>query len=371
MINVVPIFFTKFPSFLRETWDELLAQSFPPTFQYEFEWVSAWTEFMRKDWKPFLLVVKEDEKIIGIFPLMYRDEWRRNILPFRRVKFLASDQMDFSLVLADQKNMFIVVDAALSWLYSGKLRWELLILDHLVEGNPAVSEIVNWLRAHNAESEQHRGKYYYINLGRPWEEIWRDMSRRYVRRNINLARNRIYRAGSWQIEVNPDWDSSSIISRASKIHMKRQEKFGRTSPYFDKNYKLFLGRIIDFAQTNQLFQSHWLKFRDQYIAYTFGFSQCGIYYGWQMAIDTDYESLYPMRLLLIEAIQLYYQKGFLEFNFGTGEAEYKTKWTNDSRGNYRFIVKNNNSTYGKLSHIYDKYFNLRRLLNKMGFSPMR
>jgi CelD/BcsL family acetyltransferase involved in cellulose biosynthesis len=355
MVTVEPIFFFRLPSSLRETWDSLLAHSFPPTFQYEFEWVSAWTEYLSRDWHPFFLTVKSRDDVRGIIPLMYRDEKRRNILPFRRVKFLASDQADFSLVLADQKDMLLVVDAALSWLYSGKLRWELLILDHLVEGNPAVGAIINWLRAHNVKNEQHQGKYHYINLARPWEEIWKEISWKYVRRNANLARNRISRAGSWQIEINPDWDSSLIISRASEIHMKRQEKLGRTSPYFDKNYRLFLKRMIDFAHANQMFQSHWLKFRDQYIAYTFGFSQNGMYYGWQMAIDTDHESFYPMRLLLIEAIQLYHQKGFFEFNLGTGEAEYKTKWTKYSRKNYRFNFKNDKNIYGKAIFFLEKY----------------
>ena len=97
MITVEPVFFEKMPEELNEEWNRLLQSAEPPNFQYDFVYMSAWTEFLRENWHPFLLLVKEGEAILDIFPLMYLDEKRRGILPYRRVRFLASSRTAFPL----------------------------------------------------------------------------------------------------------------------------------------------------------------------------------------------------------------------------------------------------------------------------------
>jgi len=360
MINVVPIFFTKFPSFLSETWNGLLAQSFPPTFQYEFEWVSARTEYMRKDWKPFLLVVKEDEKIIGMFPLMYRNEMRRNLLPFRRVKFLAADQTDFSLILAEEKKIEKVVNKSMDWLFSNKLRWELLVLDDLVDGNPAVSSIREWLNRnkHSFEYEVHMGKYFYIDLARPWEEVIQGSSKKFIRRNVNWARNRISRSGYWEVVSDSDLSAEEITLRASLIHTKRQSELGRTSLYLDELTKKYIQSVIEKARSSKKMRTYWLRFKNKDIAYLIGFEQEDSFYAWNIAFDPDFACFSPSKLLFFEVIRDCHNRGLKEFNFMRGEGEYKSKWTRGFRGNFRFKIKNTGHLYGKIISKLDDYLSL-------------
>ena len=360
MINVVPFFFTKFPSFLRETWDELLVQSFPPTFQYEFEWVSAWTEYMRKDWKPFLLVVKEDEKIIGIFPLMYRNEKRRNLLPFRRVKFLAADQTDFSLILAEEKKVEKVVNKSMEWLFSNNLRWELLVLDDLVDGNPAVNSIQEWLHRskHSFKYEVHMGKYFFIDLARPWEEVIQGSSRNFIRRDVNWARNRISRFGYWEVVADSDLSTEEIVLRASLIHTKRQSELGRTSLYSDELTKQYIHSVIEKAKSLKKIRTYWLRFENKDIAYIIGFEQEDSFYVWNIAFDPDFARFSPSKLLLFESIKDCHNRRLKEFNFMRGEGEYKSKWTKSFRGNFRFTIKNTCHLYGKIISILDDYLKL-------------
>jgi CelD/BcsL family acetyltransferase involved in cellulose biosynthesis len=337
----------------------LLERSFPPTFQYEFEWVSAWTEYLRKDWKPFLLTIKEKEKIIGIFPLMYRDEKRRGLFPFRRIKFLGADYTDYSVVLSGNESMMTVIKASLDWLFSGKLRWELLILDDLLEGNPAIDVIRKWIRnnCHSSRYAEHTGKYFHIDLTRSMEEILKEASKDFVRRNIKWARNRISKSGQWEVIINPDWHVETIISKASRIHIKRQVELGRQSFFSDKLSREYIRCVLEISKSRSIIRTYWLRFENVDIAYIIGFEKGDTFFAWNVAFDSEFGHFSPSKLLFFEAIKDCHDKKLKEFSFMRGESDYKTKWTNHFRGNYRFIIKNTAHLYGKLIFYLEKMFN--------------
>jgi len=347
MITVEPVFFEKMPEELNEEWNRLLQSAEPPNFQYDFVYLSAWTEFLRENWHPFILLIKEGEEILGIFPLMYLDEKRKGILPYRRIRFLGSSYTDFSVILTSEDKMDAVVRAAMDWIFSGKWRWELLILDDLMEGNPAAQAIKNWLESSSMTCEITEGKYYYINLEKSWEEILAETSKKAVRRSNNLALNRITKAGAWEVVINPEWDTERIIAEAAPMHIERQSDLERESFYSEDRSREFLKTVIEHNRNADRFRSYWLRLEDVYIAYLFGFEQGGVFYAWNMAFHPDYSQFFPSKLLMFELIKDCHEKKLKEFSFMRGESEYKTKWTKDYRINYRFRITNTKSLYGK------------------------
>ena len=92
MIAVEPVFFEKMLEELNEGGNRLLQTTEPPNFQYDFAYMSAWIEFLRDNWPSFLLLVKEGETILGIFPLMHRDDKPKEIPLYQRILFLASSE---------------------------------------------------------------------------------------------------------------------------------------------------------------------------------------------------------------------------------------------------------------------------------------
>lgn len=315
--------------------------------------MSAWTKYLRKDWIPFLIIISKEYNYKGIVPLMLRDEKRKGILPYRRIRFLARNFNDFSLILAEKKHMGKVVAHAMEWLFSGDLRWELLILDDLMEGNPAIEALETWFINNKISYETVVGKYYFINLDSAWEVIWKETSNKFVRRSVNLARNRITKAGKWDILKNPNWGDEQLIIEASFMHSERQKELGRASFYNDKKSELFLLKVIEHTKKIGLFNSYWLRFEDRYIAYMFGFEQDEVYYAWNMAFNPDYSHFFPSKLLLSEIIKDCYERKLKAFSFMRGESEYKSKWTKQYKKNYRFIIKNAKSAYGKIYKLID------------------
>jgi CelD/BcsL family acetyltransferase involved in cellulose biosynthesis len=317
--------------------------------------MSAWTSHLRQDWRPFLLALKSGYEIRGILPLMYRDERRRGLIPYRRVHFLGSEFTDYSLILAGNEDMAEVVATSLEWLFSGRFRWELMILDNLIEGNPAIVALKAWLEEQRIPHHIDKGKYYYIDLTRPWEEIWSEASKNFVRRNINLARNRITKAGLWKVVRDPDWDVGTIIAEASKMHITRQADLDRDSFYSDERHRNFLQRMIQIYREQRLFRSYWLDYENKYIAYMLGFEQNEIFYAWNMAFNSQFSHFFPSKLLLYEIIKDCFDRKLREFSFMRGETSYKAKWTQKTRMNYRFVINNTQSLYGKSLYLLERY----------------
>lgn len=283
----------------------------------------------------------------GIFPLMYLNERRRGLLPYRRIRFLASIHTDFSTVLAGPNDIEPVVEAGLDWLFSGHLRWELCILDDLVEGNPAVAAIEKSLLDKPARYMRTDNRYYYLNLARSWEDICSDMSKKFVHRSTNLARNRITKAGPWDILIDPTWEVGRLIAEAAPIHIARQDELNRPSLYTDVDSRHFLLSLFQYNRDQNRFRSYWLKFQDTLVAYLFGFVNEGVFHAWNMAFRPEFGEFFPSKLLMLEIIRDCHRQGLKEFSFMRGELEYKAKWTKSYRANIRLTIHNRSTLYGR------------------------
>src|SRR5437868_12179786 len=118
MLVVEPIYCEEPPLTLKRQWNQLLAASFKPNFQMDFDVVQSWARRVRADWKLLILLIRSDHLIVGIVPLMYLERRRRGVISFRRVRFLAQGHSGFSTVLAAPTNVTAVAEAALKWLFS-------------------------------------------------------------------------------------------------------------------------------------------------------------------------------------------------------------------------------------------------------------
>ena len=334
-------------SSLAPEWDRLCRVSHQPAHQLEYGHMSLWFDTFFKEWRPLVLVVRNDKEVLGILPLKYRDEKRRNILPFRRVRMMNYGASDFSALLAPPENTVSVVDAAFTWLFDSGFRWELFIVDDVIEGNVALPAIRSWLAGRTAAHSVTEGRYFYIDLARPWEDIVADMHSKFIVRNVTKARNRITKAGAWEVLKNPGWDSQTIVREAAALHILRQDELKRESFFKAEESLHLLQRAVEYYLDRGMFSAYWLMFQGTPIAYNLGFVQAGVFYGWNMAFHPDFAQFDPSKLLLFETIRDFHQQGLQEFSFGRGEGDYKTKWTSSCRVNYRLDITNTSTVYGR------------------------
>lgn len=313
-------------------------------------------KYIQGKWKSLFLIIYEGDDCIGVVPLMYLDFKRKGIFPYRLIRFYGSISSDFSDIFTQENKRSLVIKEALSWLYSGRIRWEEMILDDLLDETELIKPINEFLKRQKAYFTHRIGKYFYINLDTGWDEVKLAMSKKFVFKNVNLATNRISKDGAWYIVYNPDINANEVINNVKSIHISRQSVLNRPSRFANENDLIFFNKIIDYFSKRQQFQTYWLYMDNKIIAYMLGFYLDNTFYWWNTAFDPDYEKYYPTRLLQFKVIEYMHRNNYKEFNFLRGESGYKEKWTKSTRNNHKFVIRNNKTIYGKVLLKLDKIF---------------
>ncbi len=355
MIAIEPRFGFRLENGLLGAWRRLQSVAPGPTFQHDPEHVIAWLRHLRGDFVPLLLVARERAQVVGIVPLMFRDGRRRGLLPFRSVRFLADLHADYAAVLASPAREGEILGAALQWLFEEGWRWEALVLDNLRGEEPAAAARA-WLGGRGIDYALGEGRYYEVDLARPWDAVMGETSRRFVRKNINLARNRLARAGGYEVEAATAWDAERVLAEAAPLHAARQGELGRASLLTDPGGRAFLAEAIRHHTGAGRFRAYWMRHRGRAIAYMLGFEERGVYHAWNMAFDPEAAHFYPSRLLIHEILRDCHARGMKALDFMRGEADYKSKWTTRFRPRWKLVVKNRTTVYGRAVHFLESVF---------------
>jgi CelD/BcsL family acetyltransferase involved in cellulose biosynthesis len=229
------------------------------------------------------------------------------------------------------------------------------MLDNLAGEEPAAAARA-WLEGRGIDHVRNEGRYYRVDLARPWEEVMAGTSRRFVRKNVNLARNRLARAGGYDVEATTTWEPERVLAEATPLHAARQEELGRASLLSDKRGRAFLAEVVRHHTLRGRFRAYWLRHRGRAIAYMLGFEERGAYRAWNMAFDPAAASFYPSRLLIHEILRDCHARGVKEFDFMRGEADYKSKWTTQVHPRTKLVVRNRTTVYGRALHFLESVF---------------
>jgi len=356
MVAIEPRFGFDVSGDIAAAWPRLQAASPGPTFQLDPEHLGAWVRHLGAGHAPLLLVAREGREIVGIVPLMGRDWRRRGLLPFRSVRFLGDSNADHAPLLADAARAAQVMAAALGWLFEGGWRWEALLLDNMTADHPAAAAAGAWLAEHGVAHVATEGRYYYVDLARPWHEVAGETSRRFVRKNVNLARNRLARAGGYDVASTTRWEPGRVLAEAAPLHEARQAALGRASLLGDPRGRAFVADVIAHHTGRGRFRAYWLRHAGRTIAYMLGFEEKCSFYAWNMAFDPAFARFYPSRLLIHEILLDCHARGLAEFDFMRGEADYKPKWTTRFRPRVKLAVRNRTTVYGRALHFLESVF---------------
>jgi len=325
---------------LAVTLDNLCKYSNVPKINIESRFLKTFNKYLIEEWTPLFIKIIDEEtnQVLGVFPLMHKTIYRKKNFPYKTLKFFASTFSDFQDIYANSIHRDLVIRESLTWLFKGPFKWQELIVDDLLESTKIIQLIEKYTVEKVLSYTLKKGKYFYINLEQPWEEVKKNTSKSFVWKNVRLAKNRITKAGQWNFEFNPDIDVNEIIERVKPIHSARQNYLERVSRITTKNGEAAYKEVIEYYKLNNEFDTYWLKFEDTYIAYMLGFHIDHVFYWWNTSFLPEYKDFYPTRLLQYNVIDFMHNNGYKEFNFMRGESGYKDKWTNTTRVNYRLRI---------------------------------
>jgi CelD/BcsL family acetyltransferase involved in cellulose biosynthesis len=327
---------------LKENWNRLLEADADANAHLTYEWLKTWWEHFGKSHELFILVIKDNDKVIGIAPLMITIQ---NVLPYiaiKRIEFIGTGITDYHNFIISHRHVE-VLETIFNFLKDQD--WHIIKLRQL----PSVSKNYGYFQSYLMEKYYHQWQMSlkptvtcpYIAIEGNSENFFNSLGKN-LRYDLKRKIRKLQEVGDVRFECYSGKENnlSQLFDDIFSIHSRSwKDKDQRCAFSLEQEVnRKFFQQI-----TTVLGAKDWLRFfalflNNKLIAYICCFTYRNTIYHWNTSFDPDYFRYSVGKILHYYAIENAIGNGFKEFDFMRGEEEYKMKWTKIVRTNYEFLI---------------------------------
>lgn len=337
-------FISSFKEFqeLGSIWDQVLEESYSHNIHLQYEWLFNWYKYFGKESQLSIILIKEEEKIIAIAPLIIIKQIYKKIIPYKQLVFIGDKILDWGdfIVL---KNDVSVYEKLFSEIF--KLKFNEILLHNIPPNSFAIKYLKNNFAHLKAKLKEHSPCLFIDSSNQDWLQYYKTTSFKFIRKDLRRCYNNINKY-NWHFEISAIDNVSSEIDKMEVLYNNSQGRKNRFSNFDDKYYKLFLLSVIEFFKKKNQVRLFYLNINDKPVAFYLCFIYKNVLHFYNTGYDPIYSKLSPAKVLMKEVIQYGFNNGFSEINFMRGFSDYKTKWTNSYRKNFQFKLLNSRSFFG-------------------------
>jgi CelD/BcsL family acetyltransferase involved in cellulose biosynthesis len=316
---------------LESEWNDAVQRAQIPHPFLRHEWVRTWWDSFQGDRQLQIVIVRDDDRIVGIAPLM-RENAVVYGLPVRRLALLANDHTPRTdCVIAGDENE--VYRAIWSSLASEMDRWDVLQLTQL----PDTSQTIRVMSGLASADQLPVGIWKssdspYLELADTWESYWASLSAKF-RSNVRNRLTRLQPIGEPKLEILSDTASITAACHdvwrleASGWKDKEGTSIG-SDPKVEKFYTLLADRAAEHGWLRLLF----LTVGGKRIAVSYSAVYDGRLFLLKTGHDREFHACSPFKLLTYFAAQDAYARGLREIDFLGDTEPWKQEWTSTARG---------------------------------------
>jgi len=334
---------------LEEPWEALLSRCSSKEINLflSYYWVSAWWTHFGEGKKIWLLLVKENEEIIGIAPLMLSRE-KYNGMPVRMLGFLVNkhtSRADF--IIPERKHE--VMYALVSYLADTSKCWDVLRLLHIPKesGNMALLETElqknSKFRCFPVETSN---ILYSLPLTTTWKEYLSCQTLKF-RKNIRYYRNQLIKTENFKFQKFSDVKdapiSMDLLFDLEKLSWKAEEKTARMTFEETLFYKDLAGK---FALLRGL-DNRFLLIDNKITGGLNNLIYHGTVYSLLTYYDDNFQNVSVGRNIYIDILQEYMNDNTLTKLDFNGESLFVRTWTKDCTS-FEMISACNSNSYSRL-----------------------
>lgn len=322
----------------KEEWDTLLLKSRADNIFLTYEWIDAYIRHFLKKRDLFILKVLDDQRLIGIAPLMIR-RCRYFGLPVRVVSFIGtviSDRMNF-ITDADKKK---AIGLILDYLMTVQREWDFIDLQEIADDTGTEDVIKEWLKDRKCINILGpSSRCLFIDFNRedglsPCQRFSKSFQEKYRRANnkrpfLNLEFKGYRDNGSGSERLFAD---TCMIERHSWKVRKRKGIFSKADS------RDFHREIFDRFLKNRWIYLSILKSDGRPIAYRYGYLYNRRVYSYNHSFDERYSNVSPGRMLVLWTLKGCVKEGISEYDFLRGEERWKGMLTKDFRTHNRIRI---------------------------------
>lgn len=339
---------------LSNEWNDLLEnRSSEDTVFLRHEWFQCWWESFAGDSRLYVIVAKDNEKIIGIAPFMIRKVlWRG--LPIKLIGFIENGNSlhnDFIILETRQKDVF---SAMLDYLFQRGKDWDMLEIKNIPGESSNVAALRDVLRSqYILFNEKVEMSSPYLKINSDWKSFLNNRSSK-IRKTLRNIQNRFNRLGDYSIQRIDDVNEYENI----KSQLYDIAKNSWTEKVGDSLNSMANRRFFDGLSHIAAVQSGlvvWLlRIAGEPVAFEYHLKYNGRIHGLRASYKQVHRSISPGAFLDYHIIKSYFENndGVNEYNMGGDVDFYKMKWTKEGR-NYLTLHIFKHSAYSRLINLYE------------------
>jgi CelD/BcsL family acetyltransferase involved in cellulose biosynthesis len=293
-------------------------------------WLRTWWDCFAGDRQLHVIVVRRDERILAIAPLM-RETVQMYGLPIRKIDFIHNDhtpRIDFIVTGRTDEGYRAIWDA----LFETRDRWDLLQLSRIPRASGTRDAIQRLAQEQRCATGVWEGDVSpYLTLTGTWEEYHAGLSAKF-RSNLRNRLSRLAKLGTPALEILEDAPSiAAARDEALRLEASGWKQQSGTSIRSDSAVERFYTLLADRATREGWLRLMFLTSGGRRIATSYGSRFGNRLFLFKTGYDPEFATCSPFKLLTWFAIQAAYAEGLSEVDF-LGDAEpWKLEWTDTSR----------------------------------------
>ena len=325
---------------LESEWNEAVQRARVPHPFLRHEWVRTWWDSFAGDRQLHLVIVRGDDRIVGIAPLM-RENAVIYGLPVRRLALLANDhtpRTDF-VVAGDENDVYRAIWNSLACEMDS---WDVLQLTQLPGTSRTITAMSGLASADRLPSGRWKSSDSpYLELAGTWETYWASLSAKF-RSNVRNRLSRLTQIGEPVLEVLSDTPAIAAgCDDAWRLEASGWKDREGTSIGSDPNVQKFYTLLAERAADRGWLRLLFLTVGGKRIAVSYSAVYDGRLFLLKTGHDREFHACSPFKLLTYFAAQEAYARGLREIDFLGDTEPWKQEWTSTARGHdWLFIFSN-------------------------------
>jgi len=340
---------------LESEWNDAVERADIPHPFLRHEWVRTWWDSFaapstrgQANRQLHIIVVRDDDRIVGIAPLM-RESTTIYGLPIKRLALIANDHTPRTDIIVAGK-ADDVYRAIWNTLRDDMDHWDVVQFTQLLNGSPTIAAMSQFALAESLPVGTWKSNDSpYLELAGTWDSYWASLSGKF-RSNVRNRLSRLTQAGEPALEVLSE---KTAIARAcddawrlEASGWKDQEGTSIGSdPAVQKFYTLLAERGADHGWLRLVF----LTVGGRRIAVSYSAVHDGRLFLLKTGHDREFHTCSPFKLLTYFAAQDGYARGLREIDFLGDTEPWKQEWTPAARA-HDWLFVFSNSRRARLLH---------------------
>ncbi|NJD52640.1 MAG: GNAT family N-acetyltransferase [Candidatus Methanoperedens sp.] len=322
---------------IRETWNDLLGKSCDKNIFLTWEWFFKWWEHFGTNKKLQILIIEDQDDIIGIMPLLC-STYHTFLFSYNVVENIGINLSDYGGIFysdIDESQINKMFDLIKNYLNYNKL---IIRFDQLPDDSKFFKILHNQSFCNSLfVGEKKTGVSSYLPVQSSLDDHLNKLSKKF-RKNLRRGEKDIQK-NYGKIKFKKIITPNSLDKNLKDFWSLNQKKVNHQNlPYFTKTQMKFLTEVSKELANNGWLNLSFLDVNGQHASVVLGFEYEDRYYYYQTGSDPNYSSYSIGNIHILYILEDLIARGLKEFDFLRGDEAYKLRWQSLLRNNNRIVM---------------------------------